>query len=62
MSGKSSFYITKTKLKKIKPNAECCDCGIEIDDYSGQYKWVVYHERLFYCPLCAENEGWCLEE
>ncbi len=62
MSEESGIYIAKEKLIKLKPNTECCDCGIKTDDSPGKYKWVIYHRKITYCPACADNEGWSYEE
>jgi len=62
MTPKNSPYIAADKLVKLKPNAECCDCGADPSEYGGQYLWVFHDNRLVYCPECADNEGWLLEE
>lgn len=62
MSEESGKYVTKNQLLKVIPNAECCDCGLEADNYSGLYKWIIYHKKIVYCPRCAEHEGWGFEE
>ena len=57
----SGIYITRDRLLKLRPSAECCDCGLKPDQYSGKHMWILYND-VIYCPDCAEGEGWAVED
>lgn len=55
-------YITASKLVKLKPSAECCDCSKEADDSPEDEVWTIWNNKLIYCPKCASHEGIGLED
>ncbi len=50
-------YINAGQLRRIKPNAECCDCGKEVNDAPESQTWTIWNKKLIYCPKCASYEG-----
>lgn len=58
MLEETGIYIPRDMLLRKYPFAECCDCGAQVDDYSGKHKWIIYHKNIIYCPKCAYHEGW----
>jgi len=50
-------YIEAWKLLKLKPSAECCDCGKEVDSAPENQLWTIWNGKLIYCPKCASYEG-----
>lgn len=50
-------HITAKILVLKKPNAECCDCSLEVADSPEEEIWTIWNEHHIYCPRCAKNEG-----
>ena len=53
-------HFTAEKLLRMKPNASCCDCGLEVDEVAHdhpQQVWTIWNGTMIYCPKCAANEG-----
>ncbi|WP_153305892.1 hypothetical protein [Desulfogranum mediterraneum] len=50
-------YVSAWKLLQLKPNADCCDCGKEVDGSLEEGIWTIWSNKLIYCPKCASYEG-----
>ena len=49
--------MTAEQLVKIKPYADCCNCGKEVDGSPDKEIWTIWHNGHIYCPQCTNYEG-----
>ena len=54
----SARHLSATDLLQLKPEAECCDCALEVDGSGHEEQiWTIWNGSMIYCPKCAQNEG-----
>lgn len=53
-------HVRAEKLARLRPGAECCDCGLEVAQAAADrpnQRWTIWHEQHVYCPKCAAHEN-----